>query len=119
MAEYYRENAPIKIPESASVKVQSMTNGYEQIKYEWSAKGYAYEVRWHTRTPGAPVDQGNTWVVRKRLPGEGGRMPQNLYKIGENEWVTGKMWHDAVTARSAGTATTEQIEILNKGHWKE
>lgn len=39
--------------------------------------------------------------------------------IGENEWVEGWKWYDAISARKNGTATQEQIELLDKGHWKE
>lgn len=33
-------------------------------------------------------------------------------------WTVWK-WYDAITARKNGTATQEQIELLDKGHWKE
>ena len=32
---------------------------------------------------------------------------------------TGWKWYDAITARKNGTATQEQIELLDKGDWKE
>jgi WXG100 family type VII secretion target len=115
----YAQNAPIEIPESANMKAKSMNDGYEQITYKWSDETYKYEVRWHTRTSGAPIDQGNTWVIQRTIPGNGGNRPQSFYKIGESEWVEGYKWYDAIAARKAGTATPEQVRILDQGHWKE
>lgn len=43
----------------------------------------------------------------------------DTFLIGENEWVEGWKWYDAISARKNGTATQEQIELLDKGHWKE
>ncbi|WP_052016547.1 MULTISPECIES: WXG100 family type VII secretion target [unclassified Paenibacillus] len=115
----YAQTAPIEIPESANMKAKSMNDGYEQITYKWSDETYKYEVRWHTRTSGAPIDQGNTWVIQRTIPGNGGNRPQSFYKIGESEWVEGYKWYDAIAARKAGTATPEQVRILDQGHWKE
>ena len=61
------KQAPINIPVDANVKVQTQ-NGYDQITFKWSENGYNCEVRWHTRTPGAPAGQGNTWVVSRVTP---------------------------------------------------
>lgn len=33
--------------------------------------------------------------------------------------IEGWKWYDAIKARKEGTATKEQIEILDRGHWKE
>jgi hypothetical protein len=121
-AKEYRTKSPIQIPESASMKPVSKT-GYEQITYKWKDGGFNYEVRWHTRTPSAPPKQGNTWVISRKIPGSGGQKPQSFYKTGNTgtnaDWVTGKDWFEAMAARKAGTATPEQIKILDKGHWKE
>ena len=119
IVEMHRKKAPIKIPESANVKAKSMNEGYEQISYKWNDGIYKYEVRWHTRTPGAPKDQGNTWVIQRTKPGNGGQKPSTQFLIGDNEWVEGWKWYDAIKARKEGTATKEQIEILDRGHWKE
>ena len=53
------KQAPIEIPSNATVKVQAK-NGYDQISFKWTENGQNYEVRWHTKTPGAPEGQGNT-----------------------------------------------------------
>ncbi|CAI8959740.1 conserved hypothetical protein [Brevibacillus sp. IT-7CA2] len=119
IAKEYRKNAPIEIPENANMKAKSMNDGYEQIIYKWNDGTYKYEVRWHTRTSGAPVDQGNTWVIQRTIPGIGGQKPKSFYKTGENEWVEGYKWYEAIAARKAGTATPEQVRILDQGHWKE
>ena len=117
IVERYRKKAPIEIPDTAKYKAKSMADGYEQISYKWNDGTYKYEVRWHTRTSGAPEGQGNTWVIQRTIPGNGGKKPSTQFLIGENEWVEG--WYDAISARKNGTATQEQIELLDKGHWKE
>ena len=119
IVERYRKKAPIEIPDTAKYKAKSMADGYEQISYKWNDGTYKYEVRWHTRTSGAPEGQGNTWVIQRTIPENGGKKPSTQFLIGENEWVEGWKWYDAISARKNGTATQEQIELLDKGHWKE
>ena len=119
IVERYRKKAPIEIPDTAKYKAKSMADGYEQISYKWNDGTYKYEVRWHTRTSVAPEGQGNTWVIQRTIPGNGGKKPSTQFLIGENEWVEGWKWYDAISARKNGTATQEQIELLDKGHWKE
>ena len=119
IVERYRKKAPIEIPDTAKYKAKSMADGYEQISYKWNDGTYKYEVRWHTRTSGAPEGQGNTWVIQRTIPGNGGKKPSTQFLIGEKEWVEGWKWYDAISARKNGTATQEQIELLDKGHWKE
>lgn len=119
IAKDYAQKSPIEIPENATMKPKSMKDGYEQITYNWRDDTYRYEVRWHTRTSGAPEDQGNTWVIQRTVPGTGGQKPKTFFKIGENEWVEGYKWYDAIAARKQGTATSEQVRILDQGHWKE
>ncbi|MGM0293440.1 transposase [Enterococcus mundtii] len=119
IANQYKKTAPIDIPDNVKINAKTMNAGYEQITYKWNDGEFKYEVRWHTRTPGAPVEQGNTWVIQRILPGNGGNKPQNFFKIGDNEWVEAYKWYDAINARKKGNATTEQIIILEKGHWKE
>ena len=108
IVERYRKKAPIEIPDTAKYKAKSMADGYEQISYKWNDGTYKYEVRWHTRTSGAPEGQGNTWVIQRTIPGNGGKKPSTQFLIGENEWVEGWKWYDAISARKNGT-----------GHWKE
>ena len=68
LANQYKKKSPINIPENANIKAQSK-NGYEQISYKWKENEETIEVRWHTRTPGAPEGQGNTFVVEKKIHG--------------------------------------------------
>lgn len=117
IAKEYQKKSPIEIPEGASYKAQSKT-GYEQISYKWNDGTYKYESRWHTKTPGAPETQGNTWVIQRNKPGSGGTKPYTEFLAGD-DWVPASKWYDAITARKSGTATKEQMEILDKGHWKE
>ncbi|OJU18135.1 MAG: hypothetical protein BGN88_04970 [Clostridiales bacterium 43-6] len=117
IAHEYRAKAPIEIPENATVKPASKT-GYEQISYKWKDSNYKYEVRWHTRTPGAPKNQGNTWVVERVTPGSGGVDPKSHILV-EGQWISKFQWQAAIKAYQNGTATQQQLEILEKGHWKE
>jgi predicted ribonuclease toxin of YeeF-YezG toxin-antitoxin module len=119
LADQYKQKAPIVIPDHAKIKAQSKSAGYEQISYKWSEDNYKYEARWHTRTPGAPKDQGNTWVIQRTIPGNGSNKPRTFFKIDVDEWVTATEWYAAISARKANKATSEQIKLLNKGHWKE
>ncbi|MBC1557365.1 hypothetical protein HB911_01470 [Listeria booriae] len=119
LANQYKQNAPIDIPENVKIKTQSKNAGYEQITYKWTDASYKYEARWHTKTPGAPEGQGNTWVIQRTIPGSGGTKPQTFFKTGNNEWIEAYKWYDAISARQAGNATAEQIRILDNGHWKE
>lgn len=118
IAEEYRGKAPVKIPSNAKYKAQSKATGYEQITYKWNDGTYKYEVRWHTRTPGAPTEQVNTWVIQRTAPGSGGTKPAT-YILSGDRWVPRYEWQAAIDARQAGIATPEQIKILDKGHWKE
>ena len=100
IVERYRKKAPIEIPDTAKYKAKSMADGYEQISYKWNDGTYKYEVRWHTRTSGAPEGQGNTWVIQRTIPGNGGKKPSTQFLIGENEWVEGWKWYDAISKLS-------------------
>ncbi len=64
------KSSPIKIPSSATIKVEHK-NEYDQIKYTWKSGDYYYTSRWHTQTPNAPKEQGNSWVVERKKPGVG------------------------------------------------
>jgi len=36
---------------------------------------------------------------------------------GENQWTPMNQWQEAVTARQNGTATLQQQQLLDSGHW--
>ena len=111
------KSSPIEIPFSAKITEQ-MKTGYDQIKYKWSQDGLKFEARWHTRTPGAPIDQGNTWVITRTTPGTAtGQRKMKEILIGENKWVTMNEWQKAITARKNGVATAVQDAMLEAGHW--
>ena len=116
------KGSPIKIPSNATVKEETK-NGYEQIKYTWERGDYSYTSRWHTRTPNAPKEQGNSCVVQRDKAGVGygnnARPATHEILVGKNKWVSKKEWQSAIRARKNGTATKEQKEMLDNGHWKD
>lgn len=118
--------SPLKVPSTATIKEEQKT-GYKQVKYNWQHGDYKYQSRWHTQTPGAPNNTGNTWVVEKRKPGIGygpHARPAKSYilvgktKSGAYKWIDKKKWNAAIYANKNGTATKEQKEMLKNGHWK-
>lgn len=115
------KTAPMSIPSSASIKEQHK-NGYEQIKYQWTRGEYSYTSRWHTRTPNAPEEQGDSWVVQRDRPGIGygpnARPAKHDILVGKYKWVSQEKWQDAIRAKKKGIATKQQKEMLNNGHWK-
>ena len=117
IAQEYMTKSPVEIPESAMIKPSSKT-GYEQILYKWRDATYKYEVRWHTRTPGAPTNQGNTWVIERITPGSGGIPPKSEILCG-GQWISRFEWQEAIKAHQKGAATQRQLQILEQGHWKE
>lgn len=111
------KQAPIEIPPNATVKLQ-VKNGYEQITFKWTEGGKHYEVRWHTKTPGAPKGQGNTWVVSRVMPGTStGQVRIEEILVGD-AWIPRYQWQDAINAYRSGTATKEQLQLLEDGHWQ-
>ena len=111
------KTSPIEIPVNAQIKLQNKI-GYDQISFKWSNGEFKYEARWHTRTPGAPSDQGNTWVVMRIKPGIAGQPKLTYYMTGINEWTTGHDWFAAIKARQLGNSTDVQISLLDRGHWE-
>ncbi|MDR1559981.1 MAG: hypothetical protein LBS84_09855 [Clostridiales bacterium] len=110
--------APISIPESAKTSVQSKI-GYEQIKYSWDNGVYKYEIRWHTRTPGAPADQKNTWIVERTTHGNAtGQIKTRHIYTQKKEWVKKYDWQEALRAYQKGVASDAQRLLLESGHWK-
>ncbi len=112
----------MQIPEGAKIKPQ-IKEGYYQIKYQWTdADGYQIESRWHTRTPEAPIEQRDTWVVERVIPGIGAgpnhRPRFEQVRVGENEWIAKKEWKNAIAAGKGGYATRKQKEWLDYGHSK-
>jgi hypothetical protein len=110
--------SPLDIPENATVNAKTMNKGYQQIKYNWSDGTYKYESRWHTETPGAvQYDRGTTWVVTRKIPGNAQGQRSVTECLAGDKWVSLKVWKDAEIANMAGTATQEQMDLLESGHW--
>lgn len=66
IASEIKKRSPIQAPTDATQKIEQKAAGYAQIKYTWAKNGVKYESRWHTRTPGAPANQTNSWVVTRK-----------------------------------------------------
>ncbi|CAM2361545.1 T7SS effector LXG polymorphic toxin [Listeria seeligeri] len=120
LANKYKKKSPIPIPDDAKIKAQTKKAGYEQISYKWKENGITFEVRWHTRTPGAPKEQGNTFVIERKIQGtaEGKTKVQQIL-VGDNKWVSKSEWQKAITDKKNGVSTSEQNKMLSDGHWKE
>ena len=118
------KSSPMQIPKNATVTEQQK-QGYQQVKYQWRKGDYKYVNRWHQRTPNAPANQGNSWVIERIRPGIGSgpnaRPAKHEYLIkgknGKGHWVSKKTWDKAVAAKKNGTATKAQKEMLDNGHW--
>lgn len=115
------KTAPITIPLTATIK-EEKKNGYKQVKYTWKRGDFSYTGRWHTRTPNAPEEQGDSWVVQRTKSGIGygkdARPARHEILIGKNKWISKSVWQDAIHARRNGIATQKQKELLDNGHWK-
>lgn len=113
--------SPIRIPSNARILVQNK-DFCSQIKYQWTCDGYNYTCHWHTRTPNAPSDQGDSWVIERYLPGIGAgpdvRPAKRELLVGEDQWVSKAKWDEAIRARKQGIITEAQREILNNVCWK-
>jgi RHS repeat-associated protein len=116
-AKRVRNSSPLPIPMDAEVRIQPKV-GYEQISFRWTSEGHKFEARWHTRTPGAPKEQGDTWVVTRRTPGNStGKQAVEHVMVGEDQWVSMHAWQEAVNANKANTATEVQKNLLQAGHY--
>jgi len=111
--------SPIEIPEDASINAKSMAKGYQQIKYHWTDGKYKYEARWHTETPGAvQYDRGTTWVITRTIPGNAQGQQRVTEYLLSDQWIDESVWKAAERANMSGTATPEQMKILEDGHWQ-
>jgi hypothetical protein len=112
-----KNSCPVHIPTKAKVDDQLKPAGYTQVRFRWNSRGFKYEARWHTRTPGAPSTQANTWVVTRTTPGnsQGLKKKEHVY-LGNGKWCKMTDWMAAVNARKTGTASTKQENMLTRGH---
>ncbi|MEQ1507282.1 MAG: RHS repeat-associated core domain-containing protein, partial [Myxococcota bacterium] len=112
-----RASSPVTIPDDAEVRIQAKV-GYDQISFRWRANtGERYEARWHTRTPGAPPSQGDTWVVSRRTPGTATGQRATEHVLSGNQWVSMYDWMNAVLANQNAVATQAQLDMLRAGHF--
>ena len=50
--------------------------------------------------------------------GKDARPAKHEILVGKNKWVSKAEWRKAIQTRKDGTATKEQKEMLDNGHWK-
>lgn len=111
--------SPVKVPHNVTTKIDQKS-GYAQIKYTWVKNGVKYESRWHTRTPGAPANQTNSWVVTRKIQGSRTQKAGNTeYLLNNGQWVSESKWNNALKLRKQGRETKESREILDRGHIKD
>lgn len=110
-----REQAPIPIPQNAKVNIPQK-QGYDQITFKWEDDGKKFEVRWHTRTPNAPKEQGNTWVVTRVIPGNSSGDPRKAQILVGTKWIEQSEWDSAIEARRNKSASADQEQMLADGH---
>ena len=111
------KTSPLKIPDNATIKSGTKAAGYDQISYKWPDSGYNYEARWHTKTPGAPAGQGNTWVITRVTPGTATGNSRTVHILAGDKWVTRYEWQAAINAYQNGAMTAAQEAMLKAGHW--
>jgi hypothetical protein len=98
---------------------EQIKTGYTQVKFVWMEAGKKFEARWHTRTPGAPPTQGDTWVVTRTTSGNSsGLSAVEHVLLADGSWVRMADWQNAGTSNRTGAATPDQLLILEKGHHK-
>lgn len=120
-AEYISKTSPVKIPDNAEVVFDVKKNGYYQMEYRYhnSDDGYFYHSRWHTKTPGAPDHQGDSWVIERRIKGV--NYGKNLVKsehvvlLSNGQMVDLEVWKKA-KATPEQFRTPAQKMMLQLGH---
>ena len=65
-----KEFCPLKVPKTHNIKAEYKRAGYYMLSFRWKRGEYEYNARWHTRTPNAPKEQENTWVIERTLKGK-------------------------------------------------
>lgn len=89
------------------------------LSFRWKRGEYEYNARWHTRTPNAPKEQENTWVIERTLKGIGfgkNKRPKQKHYLCGKKWVSEHDWKTAIDARKKGTITKKQDKMLKAGH---
>ena len=109
------ETSPVEIPENARIVARKMKQGYFQVRFRWNDGTYRWEARWHTRTPGAPLTQRNTWVIKREIIGTS----TSEFLLNDGSWAKGYDWYKAIGNRQSGIITVEESILLDKGHIPE
>lgn len=90
-----------------------------EYRYQNPNDGYTYHSRWHTKTPGAPTYQGDSWVVERRVKGVNyGKNPvkkEHVVLLSNGQVVDWKIW-DKAKKTPEKFRTIEQKMLLNLGH---
>lgn len=113
-----RASSPWEIPANADVENQQK-DGYDQVKYTWTANDWRYTVRFHTKLPTATLITYPSWQLTRVHPGKGfgvdhaSRIEQTRLR---GKWVSTKLIRYAALRYQKGQATPEQISLLKESH---
>lgn len=120
------EKCPLDMPKDKSkIKVSSGDKPtYKQRIYEWvdrdrKGKETEYKARWHERTPNAPKDNGETWVITR----ENKTTKKIEYYCDNGEWISKVKVDNAIKIRKNKSQYTESEvqnanELLDSIHLK-
>ena len=114
------DKCPFMIPDHATAKDNNKPT-YKQKIFTWTEKDKKtgreteYQVRWHERTPNAPKENGETWVVTREDKTRK-QIDFLLMRDGKEQWISEKKWREAMRERQKGSNTGQSI--LDTGHIK-
>lgn len=95
-------------------------NAYTHVQFEWTIGVNKYTVRWHTKTPGAPHNQGIVWVLQLSTQHNNFvGIKSDSSNVSECVWIEKYEWDAAIRARQNKTATDQQLQLLADGHWED
>lgn len=114
------DKCPFMIPDHATAKDNNKPT-YKQKIFTWTEKDKKtgreteYQARWHERTPNAPKENGETWVVTREDKTRK-QIDFLLMRDGKEQWISEKKWREAMRERQKGSNTGQSI--LDTGHIK-
>lgn len=114
------DKCPFMIPDHATAKDNNKPT-YKQKIFTWTEKDKKtgreteYQARWHERTPNAPKENGETWVITRKDKTRK-QIDFLLMRDGKEQWVSKQKWNKVIRERQKGSNTGQSI--LDEGHIK-